>query len=164
MLEEAHRQNAVKPPTIYKWVKGFEEGRENVEDQHRFQYRPYRSENGHSSNCRKVLNNPLERGNVLFVRERGRRETKLFLDRKIIKIICIHRHRCAIRHLVWNVIRFRCYKQFFSEWYPEERVANILKLASQGNSKLTLFHEFFPSGQNRKPQSEDTLSAKQLLC
>lgn len=35
MLEEAHRQNAVKPPTIYKWVKGFEEGRENVEDQHR---------------------------------------------------------------------------------------------------------------------------------
>lgn len=102
--------------------------------------------------------------NVLFVRERGRRETKLFLDRKIIKIICIHRHRCAIRHLVWNVIRFRCYKQFFSEWYPEERVANILKLASQGNSKLTLFHEFFPSGQNRKPQSEDTLSAKQLLC
>ena len=94
-------------------------------------------------------------GNVLFVRERGRREIKLFLDRRIIKIICIHRRRCAIRHLVWNVIRFRCCKRSFSEWYPEERVAGILKLASQGNSKLTLFHEFFSSGQNRKPQSED---------
>lgn len=35
VLEEARRQNAAKPPTIYKWVKGFREGRENVEDQHR---------------------------------------------------------------------------------------------------------------------------------
>lgn len=35
MVEEAHKQNAMKPATIYKWVKGFQEGRENVEDQHR---------------------------------------------------------------------------------------------------------------------------------
>lgn len=40
--------------------------------------------------------------------------------------------------------------------YREKRAASILKLASQGNSKLTLFHEFFSLVQNWRPQSENT--------